>query len=143
MNLASVLKSEISRVARKEVRSEIESLKKASSQYRSEIAALKRRALQLERLVTQLNKSGRMRAVAAAADEPATVLRYSGKNLAAQRKRLGLSAADFGLLLGVSGASIYKWEEGSTRPRASQMPGIAAVRKLSKPDAVTRLAELK
>jgi hypothetical protein len=37
-NIASVLKEEIARVARKEVRSETENLKKASAQYRSEIA---------------------------------------------------------------------------------------------------------
>ena len=43
-NIASVLKTEIARVARKEVRSEIGSLKKATATYRTEIAALKRRA---------------------------------------------------------------------------------------------------
>ena len=37
-NIASLLKSEISRVARKEVRGEIAGLKKAVSSYRSEIA---------------------------------------------------------------------------------------------------------
>ena len=47
-NIASLLKSEISRVARKEVRGEIAGLKKAVSSYRSEIAALKRRTLALE-----------------------------------------------------------------------------------------------
>ena len=42
-NIATLLKSEISRVARKELRSETLSLKKATRTYRSEIAALKRR----------------------------------------------------------------------------------------------------
>jgi len=37
-NLATLLKSEVLRLARKEVRNEVESLKKASSQYRGEIA---------------------------------------------------------------------------------------------------------
>ena len=41
-NIASVLKDEILRLARKEVRSELEGLKKASGQYRSDIASLKR-----------------------------------------------------------------------------------------------------
>jgi hypothetical protein len=48
-NIASVLKSEIARVARKEVRGEIQSLKKAVGTYRSEIADLKRRTKALER----------------------------------------------------------------------------------------------
>lgn len=45
-NIASFLKSEISRIARKEIRAETETLKKASSQYRSDIAALKRRLVE-------------------------------------------------------------------------------------------------
>ena len=40
-NIASLLKTEISRVARKEVRAETLGLKKAVSVYRAEIAALK------------------------------------------------------------------------------------------------------
>ena len=47
-NIASILKSEISRVARKEVRAEVSGLKKGVSGHRSEIAALKRRLLALE-----------------------------------------------------------------------------------------------
>ena len=47
-NIASILRDEISRVARKEVRSETAGLKKAVSAYRAEIAALKRRAQALE-----------------------------------------------------------------------------------------------
>jgi hypothetical protein len=41
-NIASILKTEISRVARKEVRTEIETLKKASTHHRASIAALRR-----------------------------------------------------------------------------------------------------
>jgi len=42
-NIATLLKTEISRVARKELRGESQALKKAVSAHRSEIAALKRR----------------------------------------------------------------------------------------------------
>jgi len=70
-------------------------------------------------------------------------LRFSAKGLAAQRKRLGLSAAAVAALLGVSGQSIYKWEEGKTRPRASQLPAIAALRKMGKREANARLAALQ
>ena len=53
-NIGTVLKSEISRIARKEVRGELLKLKKASAQYRSEIAALKRRAQSLEQQLGRL-----------------------------------------------------------------------------------------
>ncbi len=140
MNIATALKSEISRVARKEVRAEVSALKAASSRYRSDIAELKRRIVQLERLVGQLSKSPRKRAAETQDGETATVTRYSAKNLASLRKKLGLSAADFGKLLGVSGASIYLWEEGKTRPREKSMPAIARVRAMGKKTALEALA---
>jgi DNA-binding transcriptional regulator YiaG len=142
MNIATILKSEISRVARKEVRSELQSLKKTMTKLRSDNAELKRRLLDLEKLVKQLSKGVAKKAAAVPADEFGKVPRFSAKRLAAQRVRLGLSAANFGKLVGVSGASIYLWENGKARPRASQMPGIAAVRLMSKRDAAAKLAEL-
>lgn len=142
MNIATALKSEISRVARREVRAEVSPLKSASSRYRSDIAELKRRIVQLERLVGQLSKGTRKKAVEANDGATVTVTRYSAKNLAALRKKLGLSAADFGKLLGVSGASIYLWEEGKTRPREKIMPAIAKVRGMGKKAAIEALAEI-
>lgn len=55
-NLTSVLKEEITRLARKEIKSETEALKKTASQYRSEIVDLKRRAVALEKQLTKLGK---------------------------------------------------------------------------------------
>ena len=55
-NIASLLKSEISRVARKEVRNELLGLKKASVAYRAEIAALKRRVQALEQALRRLSR---------------------------------------------------------------------------------------
>lgn len=143
MNIATALKSEISRVARKEVRAEVSALKKASSKYRSDIAELKRRIAQLERLVGQLSKGSRRKAAEPADGATTRATRYSAKNLAALRKKLDLSAADFGLLLGVSGASIYLWEQGETRPRPRNMPAISALRAMGKKAALAQLAALK
>jgi DNA-binding transcriptional regulator YiaG len=48
-----------------------------------------------------------------------------------------------GRLLGCSGQSVYKWEDGKVRPRANNMPAIAAVRKMGKRVARAKLAELQ
>ncbi|MBC5766562.1 helix-turn-helix domain-containing protein [Ramlibacter albus] len=142
-NIASVLKTEISRLARKEVRAETESLKKATARYRSEIAELKRQISTLQRQVKSAG-SRRGRAAAAEGDEAETQeqRRFSAKGLASHRKRLGLSAEAFGALVGVTGQSIYKWEAGKARPRASQMGAIAELRKLGKREAQKRLEAL-
>ncbi|MEP7297658.1 MAG: helix-turn-helix transcriptional regulator [Burkholderiales bacterium] len=126
-NLATALKNENSRIARKEVRGDIAVLKKALGTHRSEIAALKRRAQALEQEVRRL---GRVAAKdkPAALDHPATAKhRFSAKGLASQRQRLGLSAAECGLLVGASAQSIYNWEAGSARPREKHLAAIAAL----------------
>jgi DNA-binding transcriptional regulator YiaG len=138
-NIGSILKSEISRVARKEVRGETQALKKSVSLYRSQIADLKRR---LQALEQQLKRVGRVAAKAAPAHaEPQEggAPRFSAKGLATQRKRLGLSAASMAKLLGVSALSVYKWESGKTRPRAKQIEAIAGLRGIGKKEAAARL----
>lgn len=144
-NITAVLKEEIARVARKELRGDTARFKKASAQYRSDIAALKRRIAELEKQLGKLSRQSRTAGARSEAAEPGTGrsgLRFSAKGLAAQRKRLGLSAAQVAALLGVSGQSIYKWEDGKARPRASQLPAIATLRTMGKREANARLAAL-
>jgi len=139
-NIASFLKAEISRIARKEIRAETQTLKKASTQYRSDIAALKRRIAEQDRLIAKLRKS-KPAVKTVEQDEEGPQLRFRADGFASLRKKLGLSAADMGKLLGVSLQTIYHWEKGQSRPRASQLQAIAEVRKLGKRGAATRLAE--
>ena len=141
-NIASVLKEEIARVARKEVRSETEKLKKSSAQYRSDIAALKRRVATLEQQVSRLDKNVAKKTTVPAAPVADSWVRFSAKGFSTQRQRLGLSAADMGTLLGVSVQTIYNWEAGNTSPRGQQMSAIAAVRDMGKREASARLSEL-
>jgi DNA-binding XRE family transcriptional regulator len=142
-NIASILKSEIARVARKEVRGETLGLKKAVGAYRAEIAALKRRTLALEQELRRLARAGAKAAPVAAKDASPQKLRFSAKGLASQRRRLALSADDCGLLVGASGQSIYNWEQGKAHPLARHLPAIAALRTLGKREAAARLASLR
>lgn len=141
-NIATILKDEIVRLARKEVRKEVEGLKKASAQHRSDLAGLKRRVADLERQRARLEKKEAGGAAQEAAGEGAARFRFSAKRLAAQRAKLGLSAAGMGALLGVSAQTIYNWEAGKSRPRQAQLATLAATRKLGKREAQARLASL-
>jgi DNA-binding transcriptional regulator YiaG len=143
-NIAFVLKQEIARVARKELRGETAALKKASATYRSEIAALKRRIGELERQLRASAKSA-PRAPAAAANDEAIPegSRFSAKGFAGHRKRLGLSAGDLGLLLGVSSQTIYNWETGKARPHRKSLPTLIAMRSVGKRDTLARLEEVR
>jgi predicted transcriptional regulator len=141
-NIGSVLKSEMSRVARKELRAETQQLKKTVTQYRGQIAQLRRRLQALEAQVKRLSRGGGRAAAAPEQEDEdgGPSLRFSAKGLAAQRKRLGLSAASIARILGVSALSVYKWESGKTRPRARQLEAIAGLRKMGKREAMARLA---
>ena len=138
-NIASVLKSEITRIARKEIRAEVEGLKKSVSAYRSEIAALKRRSQAFEQELKRLQKSA-PKPEPMPNNEMDQKLRFSAKRLAAQRQRLGLSADAIGLLVGASGQSVYNWEAGKAQPRANHLAAIVALRGLSKARAAEVLA---
>ena len=140
-NIGTVLKSEISRVARKELRGETQSLKKSITHYRAQIADLKRRMQALEQQVKKLGKSAGRAAPQEEDSEGGRQIRFSAKSLAAQRRRLGLSAAALARVLGVSALSVYKWESGNTRPRAKQIEAIAALRSMGKREVAQRLGE--
>ena len=142
-NIASLLKSEISRVARKEIRAETAALKKAVGTYRSEIAALKRRTQSLEQQLRRVGKQAARTAPADKADAAPALVRFSPKGLTSQRRRLGLSAAECGLLLGASAQSIYNWEEGKVRPRSHHLLAIAALKTLGKKQSRSRLDKLR
>jgi DNA-binding transcriptional regulator YiaG len=139
-NIASILKSEISRVARKEVRAEIETLKKTSVSYRSAIADLRRQVGALEKELRRITKGSERPAKAEQGEEEAgTKRRFSASRLASHRSKVGISAASYGQLVGVSGQTIYHWEQGKARPRAAQLEQLAAVRGLGAREIAERL----
>ncbi|MCU0915700.1 MAG: helix-turn-helix domain-containing protein [Planctomycetes bacterium] len=139
-NIAVVLKEEILRLARKEVRQQTGVLRKASAQYRRDIAEMKRRLAQLQRKLAPLQKQVLRGAAAPAAETDGQRVRFTAKGLRAQRQRLGLSAANYGKLVGVTGQTIYSWEQETSRPRRQQVARIAALRHLGKREALARLA---
>ena len=136
-NLNSVLKSEISRLARKEIKGAIDPLRKANTGYRREIAELKRQVASLQRDLKASSKAPRGRVERV--EESTGSTRFVPKGLKSLRARLGLSASDFGLLIGASGQSVYNWEAGKTVPRGVQQAALAAVRGLGKREAASRL----
>lgn len=142
-NLAEALKAEIRRLARKEVKAETGATKQAVAQYRREIAALKRQLREQEKKLTSLSsQAGKRLDEPQAADGETEGVRFSARSVKAQRKRVGLSAADYAKLVGVSPLTIYNWESGKTRPRQEQLAALVAVRGIGKREAMKRLEML-
>ena len=141
-NIAAVLKEEIVRLARKEIRQQTSVLKKMSAQYRKDIAAMKRRVLESQRKVIPLQKQTLRVVSSQPAKGDGEHVRFTAKGLRSQRQRLGLSAANYGKLIGVTGQTIYSWEQETSRPRKPQVARIASLRHLGKRDAYARLEQL-
>lgn len=150
-NFATVMKAEVSRLARKELRTQLEGFKKTISGLRTEVSALKKQVRQLETeakrqgKATSRGRPGQLEPVASTKADAAPEIsqfRFSQKGFASNRKRLGMSARDFGRLIGTTEQSIYAWERGASRPQGRFLPAIAELRGVGKREAARRLEAL-
>ncbi len=141
--LVSVLKHEITRLARKEVAAGTEVLRRANAQYRRDIAQLKRQTDALSKQVSYLEQQEKKRVSKRAPVTSAEGKRFSRRGLTTHRKTVGLSAADYATLVVVSAQTIYGWEQGKSKPRANQLAALVAVRHLGKREAQKRLRLLE
>ena len=117
-------------------------MRKAAAQHRKAIALLKREASKLQREITRLERQTGGEAVPPVSEGEGDGIRFTAKGIHSNRARLGVSAADFGKLIGVSAQTVYKWEHGSARPRKRQLALLASLRGVGKKDAVARLETL-
>ena len=138
-NFAAALKEEIVRLARKEIRAQTGVTKRAAAQHRRDLAALKRAVTELRKEVAFLAAQEKRRVQSQPVEDRSEGVRFSPRWLKLHREKIGLSAADYGKLVGVSSLTIYNWESGKARPRPTLLPALAAVRGLGKREALKRL----
>ena len=142
-NVASVLRAEIRRLARKEIRQQVGPLKKTDAELRRTVTALKSEVAALRRGVRFLEKQEKRRLKASPKASTAAGVRFAARWVKADRERLWLSAKDYGLLVGVAGLTIYNWEKGKSKPRDKQLAAWANVRGIGKREAWRRLELLE
>lgn len=128
-------------MARKELKPELQGMRKALKSHRSEIAALKR---EVKSLTSQLKAAQRVvKASAAPAEAEPAPARKGGRKwafkpeaLAAKRDELGISAKEMITLRQASPASLNRWETGKSSPRGAQLARIQLVLGLGKRKAL-------
>ena len=160
-NLASTLKEEISRLARQEIRRQTAGTAKSVAQCEREISALKKQLGDLRNKFSASStksvsgrasgrKAGGGKAAAkkkagstgaADAGRKSSRSSFSVQGLKSERERLGLSADNYGKLIGVSGLSIYNWEQGKTSPRESSVAAMMSIKGIGKREAASRLGD--
>lgn len=140
-NIAAVLRTEITRLARRTLRPLCVPIKK-------DVAALKRALVQQKRLCARLARDNarlvadldtRVAAPPTMSEKDLRSARISPRLVKSQRARLGLSRKAFARLLGVSAGAVVTWEGGRSKPGPAAKAALVAVRKLGKREAQRRL----
>jgi DNA-binding transcriptional regulator YiaG len=144
-NIALVLKDEIRRLARREIKAATGSTRQAVAQYRRDIANLKRAVQGQQKEIAFLKgqEQKRLGQPQAKDEDELEGVRHSARSVRAQRKRLKLSAADFGKLVGVSGLTVYNWEHGKGRPRKERLAALVALRETGQREALAKLEAMR
>ena len=139
-DIAAVLRDEIRRLARKEMKTATSLQTKQIKDLKNGIKALRTQLVSLQKALTALRRAGTTTKEAEAVAENGQAVRVSPTSIRNHRKRLKLSQAQLGQLVGVSTTTVVFWESGRSAPRGSNRQALAEVRKLGKKDAEALLA---
>jgi len=138
---------EVRRLARKEAKS-------ATDKLVADVAALKKANVDMKRRLAELERSGKhfskvaakvQDSVAQPEEQDTDRTRFTGKTIRNMRAKLGLTQAEFGILAGVTGQSVYHWEASDERVgvRSATKANLVAMKKMGKKQALARLGELQ
>ena len=147
-DLLQSLKTEITRLSRKEIKAAITPLQESNAKLKKTVTELKARIIELEkgnRLDKfTYHKGDIIENLSASPEEPAR-LRITPKVIRNLRTKLGLSREAFAKLLGVSAQTVYSLEkkEGKIKLRSATLSKYLAVKGLSRRAALKQLGELE
>ncbi|OGP56500.1 MAG: hypothetical protein A2162_10415 [Deltaproteobacteria bacterium RBG_13_52_11b] len=132
-NLEATIKSEIVRLARRELRKvtvplrrDVRSLKITVSQLRKTVSALERSAARRDSQML----TGKV--ALSVAPEELEKSRFSPRLIRVLRKRLGVTQKELATLAGVTVGAIFQWEKGMFDPRDDKKAVLVALRKLGR-----------
>jgi DNA-binding transcriptional regulator YiaG len=129
--LGSIIKSEVIRLAKREVRQVSVPLGRDVRSLKNTVSQLRRSVLAIERFVVQKQKELSKREIRLEAlPEEIKQSRFSPRLLQSLRKRLGITQKELAILAGVSVGAAHLWETGKFRPKDNKMGVLVALRKL-------------
>jgi len=132
-NVGLVLKEEITRLARKEIRAACDPLRKQVRSLRDKVKQQQAVVARLERALSKAaaeSTDPRTSLYAPEQKDEKTRARATPASIRRHRLRLGLSQADLGELLGVSTNTVVRWEAGTSKPRAQHRAALIKLRGL-------------
>jgi len=131
--MEQTLKSEITRLAKKQVRTTCLPLARDVRQLKRTVSALRKTVAVLSRLGAEFQAQRiAERAKLAAVPEEVKTARISPRLIRKLRTRLGISQAELATLIGVSTNAVGFWEQGKSRPTDRNKEALVALRKLGR-----------
>ena len=140
----STIKSEIMRLAKREVRGSFLPLRREVYSLRLKLSSLIKSFTAMERQAKEvLEEQAKKKLVLQATPEEVKVSRLTPQRIHLLRNKIGISQKDLGTLLEVSIGTVGLWEKGKFAPSAQKKAALIALRKLGKREVKKLLAEKK
>lgn len=131
----AIIKSEIVRLAKREMKKVATPLRKDVRILKSMVSQLRKTLSDLEGFVAFQRKEWKKSIPLRATSEEVETSRLSPKLIQSLRRRLGLSKRDLAHITGVTPLAVYQWESGIFKPKKEKKEILVALRKLGRRDA--------
>ena len=142
--IEKIVKSEIQRLAKREVKAAFSPLRREVYRMRGILAQLSKNFYPVERLVKEQMRSDESNKLKLEASlEEAKISRITPERIRSLRLRLGISQKDLAILVGVSTGAVASWEKGKFHPNLNKKTTLVAIRKLRKREIKKVLAGKK
>jgi DNA-binding transcriptional regulator YiaG len=138
--LESTIKSEIQRLAKKEIRPTFNPLKREVRTMKIKLSGLSKGITSLNRMIKELHLEKAKPKLDATAEE-VKASRITPERIRRLRKKLGISMREMGVLTGSSLSAILSWEKGKFKPTGDKKAALVALRKVRKREVRKMLAE--
>jgi DNA-binding transcriptional regulator YiaG len=140
--LEGTIKSEIVRLAKKEMRKTLVPLGRDVRSLKSTVSQLCKTVLALGRLAAQQQKELKRRKVPLeVTPEEVKKSRFSPALIRSLRKKLGISQKELAILAGVIIGAAHLWEKGKFKPKDEKKSVMVALRKLGRREVRKLLEE--
>jgi len=131
--IENIVKSEILRLAKKEVRAAFFPLRREVWKIRLNLSHLAKNFHSLERTTKEQIRRGESKKLKLEASmEEAKASRITPERIRNLRKKLGISQKNLAFLAGVSLSAVASWEKGKFHPNLNKKATLVAIRKLRK-----------
>ena len=139
--LEGIIKDEIIRLAKREMRMKFVPLSKDVRSLKITASQLRKSVLGLQRVVSQQEKQMAPKPVPEVTPEDMKKARFSPRVIKSLRKHLGVSQREMAKLAGVTVGAVFQCEKGKFEPKDEKKKILVGLRKLGRQNARKLLAE--